>query len=683
MIASAAGGPTAVATSVRALLLLLLCVCVHAEAGLIAKPHRKRPGFPMDLNYTPNGTQIEITNSGRHFNRPLYGEANGLVVFGGDRPIVKSGCSGMFQGTLMVALRRGNASGGWAHLDMSATTVAGYRPGISSWRYRSPLLPDVELNMTVAPTDGGKGLAVRLAIASGDVQAGDELLWMYAGVTAGYNPSTSDPSVTTNAPGSNVTSIGPRTDQLLDDRGNVKLMQIGFNPTDAAGNIVRVDGNQFRISQRGKGGLQTVFGKASSTTQGSVRVVRFDPQTAGWQNVSALLPSAALGPPPPSPPSPPSPPPPPRNADLPTNGLVLQLEVSSLLAHGMKNGEAIAHWHANGLVSSSSPAATVTFSQPNHEQQPTFFLSNSSDVTPPEAWVRFGGSTSLSAELSLPAEKTIVAVTRPGSGAGRCCNALVCTYQQHGSPTTPARMGNSTNGVAVKKAGTAVNLVVDYDGEDNHGYIDLNARSVILSVRYNETHAVGRVSGCDEVVLPKGVGQPSDTIVLGSRASDPVHLSGRFFDGLVADVIVYNRSLFEAELMATEEHLAYKYAHRLPHETSTKPCMAPQNTRVAEAAGGVIDLTKERDEIFLSFEPEPAPERQRETVQETFAAAAARIDRLQKRVVVETPDAFMNAGIPCAGAAIDGLWRDQPPVYVHGEHRSQTFLNVCHESLAS
>ena len=130
----------------------------------------------------------------------------------------------------MFALRRGGRCGGWAHLDPSATTVAGYRPGISSWRHTSPLLPGVELNISAAPTDGGKGVAVRLAVSGSGVQADDELLWLYAGLSGGYNPSTSDPSVTTNAPGSSVTSVGPRTDQLLDDRGNVKLMELGFDP---------------------------------------------------------------------------------------------------------------------------------------------------------------------------------------------------------------------------------------------------------------------------------------------------------------------------------------------------------------------------------------------------------------------------------------------------------------------
>jgi hypothetical protein len=228
-------------------------------------------------------------------------------------------------------------------------------------------------------------------------------------------------------------------------------------------------------------------------------------------------------------------------------------------------------------------------------------------------------------------------------------------------------MGNSTNGIAVKKDGSALHLVVDYDGESDHGYSDLGARPVILNVRYNDTHAVGRASGCDEVVLAMDVGHPADTIVLGARASDPLHASGRFFQGLVGEVLVYNSSLTDKELRTAEEYLAHKYG-QLPLRKLPTQChnVAPPTDASAEAVGGVIDLTKER-EVFFSFEPHPAPERQRETPEQTFAAAATRVDRMQKRVVVETPDPFMDAGIPCAGAAVDGLWRDGPPVFVHGQ----------------
>ena len=363
-----------------AALLLALAAAADACAGA--------GSFPMDKNYRAVGSQIEISNSGRFFNRPLYGEANGLVVFGGDRPLVRSGCDGFFQGTLMVALQRDGECGGWAHLDPAATTVAGYRPGISSWRHSSPRLQGVEMNLTVAPTDGGKGLAVRVAVSGGVVQAGDELLWLYSGVSSGYQGNERDPCVTTNNDASGGGSPGPRTDQLLDDRGNIKMMQVGFVANQSSGNRANVSGNRFSVASADRKHGITVEG-ATSAGSGSVRVVRFDPHGTDWQNASRLL--------------------------------------------------------------------------------------------------------------------------RP-------------------APPLPSPGGSD-----------------------------------------------------DE----------------------------------------------------------------------------------AEAVGGSIGL-KPGEEIFFAFENNPSTERRAETPRETYEAAAARAERIRLRVQLDTPDAYINAGIPCAGAAVDGLWRDSPPVYVHG-----------------
>ena len=84
---------------------------------------------------------------------------------------------------------------------------------------------------------------------------------------------------------------------------------------------------------------------------------------------------------------------------------------------GMKNGDAISHWRAT-QISSSSSTAPVTFSQPVHDHQPTLFQEPAvSHTAPSEAWVKFNGSASLSTPLPLPATKTVVTVARPGPDA--------------------------------------------------------------------------------------------------------------------------------------------------------------------------------------------------------------------------------------------------------------------------
>ncbi len=145
--------------------------------------------FRMDLNYSPDGTgSISIVNSGRYFNRPLYGAGNGMLVMAGDRPIAKGAASGKEQGTLMVALSRRGRCGGWAQLDPNANTTHFYRPGSSSWSIVSSVAPELELRLQVAPTDGGLGMAMRVSVL-GAVQPGDRLLWFFAGMAVTPNPT--------------------------------------------------------------------------------------------------------------------------------------------------------------------------------------------------------------------------------------------------------------------------------------------------------------------------------------------------------------------------------------------------------------------------------------------------------------------------------------------------------------
>ena len=71
--------------------------------------------------------------------------------------------------------------------------------------------------------------------------------------------------------------------------------------------------------------------------------------------------------------------------------------------------------------------------------------------------------------------------------------------------------------------------------------------------------------------------------------------------------------------------------------------------------GGAIDLTSE-PEVAFRFEANPSTARLAETPQKTFKAAVARALAIEKRVQIQSPDPFINAGIPCVAAAVDGLW---------------------------
>jgi hypothetical protein len=99
-------------------MLLMLAAATATPAGA---------GFPLWRDYAPAGPAIQITDSGRYFNRPLYGAGNGMLVMAGDRPLARGAASGKELGTLMVALSRGGRCSGWSQLDPSASAVHSYR----------------------------------------------------------------------------------------------------------------------------------------------------------------------------------------------------------------------------------------------------------------------------------------------------------------------------------------------------------------------------------------------------------------------------------------------------------------------------------------------------------------------------------------------------------------------------
>jgi hypothetical protein len=49
-----------------------------------------------------------------------------------------------------------------------------------------------------------------------------------------------------------------------------------------------------------------------------------------------------------------------------------------------------------------------------------------------------------------------------------------------------------------------------------------------------------------------------------------------------------------------------------------------------------------------------------------LAAATARTADLAARITMTTGDALLDAAASVAGASVDGLWRLNPPVFVHG-----------------
>lgn len=607
-----------------------------------------------------------------------------MLVMAGDRPIVKGAGGGHTIGTFMVALSRGGKCSGWTQLDETAVTIHSYRPGTSAWNVTSAI--GLELHMTVAPTAGGLGMAVHVALTAGQPQPGDELLWVFGGVGAPFDPSKSDPAVN----GGN----GPH--RLISDRGNLAMIGAGWDPIDALGNKASVnDGTDGSFSLQANTPGVSVRGISSSATRPRVVSVghdlvghhHSDPIGTAWHNATALL-AGLLGPPPPGPPLPP----PSVPSSLLTDGLVLRLRATDLLADGVRPGGKVASWAAND--------GSVKLSQADESKQPLLQMIGFANSTSVPAVVFAGAnSTSLTSALLVGADQTFVAVTRTTTYrqagtllssastcilratavvrfsvasnvssvpsvccTGGCCNALACTY----IPTAnQSAVAPSTKGISVKNVGQSLHLLLDYDGQNNAGDEPIDSLDLVLSTRYDSAqpgNSCARASGCNQVTeksIPLETSQTTHAISLGSRESDPTHLATRYFDGAILELLVYNRSLSDSELHGVEAFVAAQ------HNVLATSFNCEVKPKVADMVGSAIDLTHEVDAFFV-FEENPSTARIAEKPEETFQAALNRTTAIERRVQVVTEDPYFTAAIPMAAAAVDGLWRDGPQTFVHG-----------------
>lgn len=573
-----------------------------------------------------------------------------MLVLAGDRPIVKGAGGGHTIGTFMVALSRGGKCSGWAQLDETTLAIHSYRPGTSAWNITSAIAPGLELRMTVAPTVSGFGMAVNVALTAGQTKPGDELLWVFGGVGAPFDPSKSDPAVNGG--------VGPH--RLISDRGNLEMIGKGWDPIDALGNKASVnDGTDGSFSLQGniRG---SVRGISSSATRPRVVSVahdllghpRSDPSGTAWHNATALL-AGLLGPPPPGPP----PPPPSVPTSLLTDGLALRLRATDLLAAGIRPGGRVESWASND--------GSIKLSQVDEFKQPVLRMIGFANSTSVPAVVFTGAnSTSLTSALQLGADQTFIAVARTTTyrQAGGCCNALACTYIPTADPTN---VPPSTKGISVKNVAQSLRVLLDYDGQNNAGDEPLDSLDLVLSTRYNSAqpgNSCARASGCNQVTersIPPETTQATHAISLGSRQSDPAHLATRYFDGAILELLVYNRSLSDAELRGVEAFVASQY-HVL---TTSFNCEA--RPKVAEMVGSVVDLTHEAETFFV-FEENPSTDRIAEQPKATFEAALNRTTAIERRVQVVLEDPHFTAGIPMVAAAVDGLWRDGPQTFVHG-----------------
>jgi hypothetical protein len=216
----------------------------------------------------------------------------------------------------------------------------------------------------------------------------------------------------------------------------------------------------------------------------------------------------------------------------------------------------------------------------------------------------------------------------------------------------------------VKRAGQDVVSVLDYAGENNMGVFPLQNTPVVLSVVFSATkqNAVLRTNGCAEITVGN-VAHAATVLAMGYRASDPANGATRHLDGAIAELAVFDTELNVTEIAKWELTLGAKYGIK---NSSGSAC--PDNGQQfvlgsADATtSGPIHIVVNRSSPHA---PPPLPASD-DAAAAAFAAAFERKQQMGSRVVSETPSVFLDAGMSAAAAAIDGLFRDSPPVYLHG-----------------
>lgn len=309
----------------------------------------------------------------------------------------------------------------------------------------------------------------------------------------------------------------------------------------------------------------------------------------------------------------------------------------------------VALW-PNSAPSSTPPSSAAVQLDPG--SQPTYVARGIGG----QPSISFDGvKTWLSAgNLNVPNMKTVFAVVGVGKKGGNCCNGIATLW----NASRGIDMGESTNGIAVKQgAGGSVVTVLDWPGENDEGTVLVQNGAAVLAATFADASAVLYTNGCLDVTSPGAHGAASTNISFGLRASDMEHTAGRYFEGTVGEVLVYDRPFNGTELQAMSTHLANMWNVQAP------ACKPPKNEMVM--LRGSFPLAAHQT-VFLAAGDGVSNPSTISNPATSFAAAEARGAALGRRVQAETPDKHFNVGVSVAGAAVDGLYRGTPPVFLHG-----------------
>lgn len=157
-------------------------------------------------------------------------------------------------------------------------------------------------------------------------------------------------------------------------------------------------------------------------------------------------------------------------------------------------------------------------------------------------------ATFLGGALSLGSESSVFAVARDAGTTNDCCTGVFYS--------APGCNGVGTKADPSAPPGALSSVVmIDFSGSGDSGVDSLLGRQAVLSVVYNASGAFSWADGCAQSALAQPVGAPGETYQVGTRGAE----RGRFFNGSISEVLVYDRALNESEVDAVHAYLHTKW----------------------------------------------------------------------------------------------------------------------------
>jgi hypothetical protein len=576
--------------------------------------------------YTPQPDGSFTLGNGSFFhNRPLYGAHNSMLVLAGDRPIVHLCEDKVLFGGLLMGLVSGS-TGVWAHNadDISAAFV----PGSFQWQVSDSSLPGLSLSARILPVSEGQGAVVDVNVTSQPgAPAPAEFVWAFG-------------CGTTPAAGNN---LGWLYDPLL----HPEVLTWDFSPEDCVDNRVVIDtatNSTFNISF----GSTVVTVNVATSSPGPSSLAAAN--ASDWQDIVGLgaPPRSGSG----------------KTSGKPagggyaaggSRGLVSALPVPGAtfwlrapsLAGNITNGSSVPAWGDE----SGSGAVVV---QQDAARMPVFL---SDGIAPGEPGVLFDGIQTFlaSPNVAVGNESTMMAVFRDEGSTGGdnpCCSGLLFFEGAFQGLSTRSATGPADDDDGNEAPGEPVVMTLDYAGSATYGRLNVRGRTVVTSSTYTAAGpSTFAVDGCSQGSAAIG-GQAGLGVMVGTRNNE----LGRFFKGLIGEIVVFPRALDAQEM---SEMLTY-FASAWPSTPPKRECVPPGTLPVSRTAlpqGPAATTTRFTISIVASAAASDPLEQ--------LASANQRVAALTSMSAV-TPDPIVNGALKAMGAAVDGLFRDSPSMFVHG-----------------